>query len=207
MANAPTASASGPQPSGTASTGSRYWIVPVVRAIVAFVPAVLITFIPDHSPTFGLLVFGAYAAVSGLLLAVLGSRTLAGVSRRLTLIQAIVSIVAGVVALAVHGGGLAFFLYIVSVWAAVTGFVELYSGIRSRGRSPYARDWITAGALTALLALVFLLIPPHPVVSVGLLGAYFVVLGVFLIIAGLSLKWAPTDATSAVATAQDSDKK
>ena len=207
MANAPTASASGPQSSGTTSTGSRYWIVPIVRAIVAFVPAIVITFTPDHSPEFGLLVFGSFALVNGLVLAILGWRTLDGVSRRLTLIQGIVGILAGAIALALHGGGLAVFLYIVSVWAAVTGFVELYSGIRSRGRSPYARDWTAAGALTALLALVFLLLPPHPVVSVGLLGAYFVVLGVFLVIAGLSLKWAPTDATSAVATAQDSDKK
>ena len=130
MANAPTASASGPLSSGTTSTGSRYWIVPVVRAIVAFVPAIVITFSSDHSPAFGLAVFGSFALVNGLLLAILGWRTLDGVSRRLTLIQGAVGILAGAIALALHGGGLAVFLYIVTVWAAVTGFVELYSGIR-----------------------------------------------------------------------------
>lgn len=207
MANAPTASVPGSQSSGAQPTGSRYWIVPIVRAIVAVIPAIVITFSVDHSATFGLLVFGAYALVNGLLLSVLGWRTLGGVSRRLTLIQGIVGIVAGAASLALHGGGLAVFLYIVTVWAAVTGFVELYSGLRARGRSPFARDWTVAGVLTAVLALVFLLLPPHPVVSVGLLGAYLVVLGVFLAIAGLSLKWAPTDATPVVAAAQDSDKK
>ena len=205
MANAPTASAPGSQPSGSRPLGMPYWPVPIVRAVVALIPAALITFIPDHSAEFGLLVFGAYALVSGVLLVILGSRSLSGVSRRLTLVQGIVGLVAGALALFLHAGGLAFFLYIVTVWAAVTGFVELYSGIRSRGRSPFARDWMAVGALTAILALVFLLIPPHAVVSVGLLGAYLVILGVFLIIAGLSLKWAATDDASVVASAQDSD--
>ena len=51
--------------------GTRYWTVPVARAIVAFVPAAVITFNADHSAEFGLLVFGAFAVVSGLVTGVL----------------------------------------------------------------------------------------------------------------------------------------
>jgi uncharacterized membrane protein HdeD (DUF308 family) len=78
----------------------------------------------------------------------------------------------------------------VAVWAAVTGILELLAGLRLRGRTAAARDWIAAGALTALLALVFVLLPLDPVTAVGLLGAYLVVLGVLLLIGGFSLKWA-----------------
>lgn len=197
MANAPTASVVGP----------RYWTVPVARAVLALIPAAVITFTPDHSAEFGLVVFGSFALLSGLLVGSLSWRTLGDPTARLLfLVQGVVGVLVGALALAFHGGGLGFFLFLVSVWGAVTGFLELYSGIRVRNRSASARDWVVVGAATAALALAFLLLPPHPVVSVGLLGAYFVLIGVYLVIAGLSLKWAPTDARTPVApAANDSD--
>lgn len=204
MANAQAASANGRR-----YRGERYWTVPIARAAIAVVPAAVITFNRDHSAAFGLLTFGAFALASGILLAVLSTLTLADVrARRLFLLQGIVGIVAGALALAFHAGGLGFFLYLVSVWGAVTGFLELYSGSRVRGRLSVAKDWMLVGALTAALALLFLLLPPNAVVSVGLLGAYLAVLGMYLVIAGLSLKWAKTDASAFVApVANDSDSQ
>jgi uncharacterized membrane protein HdeD (DUF308 family) len=198
VANAPTASA----------LGSRFWTVPIVRAVIALIPAVIITFTPDHSAEFGLFTFGAFAVLGGLAVGILGWRTLTDrVFRTLFLVQGIVGVVLGAAALGFHGGGLGFFLYLVSVWGAVTGFLELYSGIRLRGRDAGpARDWLIVGGATAVLALAFLLLPPHAVVSVGLFGAYLVMLGVFLVIAGLSLKWSTAPARPVVApTVNDSD--
>jgi len=51
-----------------------------------------------------------------------------------------------------------------------------------------------------VLSLAFLLLPPHAVVSVGLLGAYLVIIGVYLVIAGFSLLWAQKDAKRALAS-------
>lgn len=197
--------------SDAAAYSARYWIVPVVRAVLAFLPAIAITFIPDHSADFGLVVFGSWAVVSGVVLGALALRTLSGLARTLFLVNGIVTAVAGLLALSFQGAGLPLYLYLVSVWAAITGFVELYAGIRERGRTDralagtststnastdaaarrpsVARDWITAGALTAIFAIAYLLLPPNAVVAVGLLGAYLVILGVYLAIAGFSLKW------------------
>jgi len=187
--------------------GTRYWTLPVARAIVAFVPAAVITFNADHSAQFGLLVFGAFALVNGLVTVLLSWRTVTDrKDRRIFVIQGAVGVVAGVLALAVTAGGLGFFLYIVSVWAAVTGVLELYTGIRVRGRGQVARDWLIVGALTAVLALVFLLLPPHAVVAVGLLGAYLVIIGVYLVIAGVSLTTPSADAPRDLASSStDSD--
>ncbi|MBX0300575.1 hypothetical protein K2F54_11365 [Cryobacterium sp. 1639] len=187
--------------------GTRYWTLPVARAIVAFVPAAVITFNADHSAQFGLLVFGAFALVNGLVTVLLSWRTVTDLKdRRIFVIQGAVGVVAGVLALAVTAGGLGFFLYIVSVWAAVTGVLELYTGIRVRGRGQVARDWLIVGALTAVLALVFLLLPPHAVVAVGLLGAYLVIIGVYLVIAGVSLTTPSADAPRDLASSStDSD--
>jgi uncharacterized membrane protein HdeD (DUF308 family) len=187
--------------------GPRYWTVPVGRALIAVIPAAIITFNGDHSAELGLIVFGAFALASGLLLVLAGPRTLTVTTdRSLFLIQGIVSMLAGAIALGFHAGGHGFFLFIVSVWGAVTGFLEIYAGIRVRKRSLPARDWLFTGIGTAVLALLLLLLPPNPVVSVGLLGAYLVYLAVFLPIAGLSLKWdAPRQQSSAPANTAPND--
>ena len=183
---------------------TQYWVVPVVRGLLALVPAVVITFSPNHAPEFGLLVFGVWAIASGLIVGALAMRLLEdrGI-RSLFLVTAVVTVAAGLLAVTVPGG-LPFLLYLVSVWAAVTGFVELYAGLRSRRRTPAARDWVVAGAFTALLAIVFLLLPPDAVTAVGLLGGYLVVLGVYLVIGGFSLKWAVAPGAAASGTEQHS---
>jgi hypothetical protein len=110
------------------------------------------------------------------------------------------------------------FLVLVTAWAALTGFLELYIGFRTRGRHGASRDWIFIGALTVVLAVVVLLVPPGfeeqftgpdgvarvlsaSVIVVGILGAYGAITAVYLIIGGLSLKWAPPVATLAGDTA------
>ena len=186
---------------------AQYWVVPVVRGLLAAVAAVVITFSQNHSPEFGTLVFGVWAVASGLIVGALSLRlvTARGI-RSLFAINAVVTVVAGLLALTVPGGGLPFLLYLVSVWAAITGFVELFAGLRARGREAAARDWIAVGALTAILAIVFLLLPPDAVTTVGLLGGYLVIVGVYLVIGGFSLKWAaaPVEPGTAAGTEQQS---
>jgi uncharacterized membrane protein HdeD (DUF308 family) len=173
----------------TLEAQSPYWGVPVARAIPAIVVALVVAFTPNHSSVVGLLVFGAFAVASGLLTGILTWRTLpAGTGRTLLLTQAATTLVAGVLALALQGFGLGFLLYLVSVWAAITAILELVTGLRGRGEAP-AKDWIAMGGLTGILALVFLVLPLTDLVAVGLFGAYGAVLGIYLVIAGLSLRW------------------
>jgi uncharacterized membrane protein HdeD (DUF308 family) len=199
----------------------RYWLVFLVRAAVAAVIALLITFSADHSALLGFRVFGSFALVSGLIAMFAGWRILEpGVARSFLLAQGVVSAVLGIVALATTGGAVAYFLFLLGAWAVFTGALELYVGVRSRRRSAgLARDWIFAGGLTLLFAIVTLLIPASfsdrfvgpdgvardltaAVVVVGLFGAYAAILAVYLAIAGLSLKWGTQQ--SAVSAAEGS---
>ena len=188
------------------------WYVPLARAVPALALAVVVTFTADHSAPLGLLTFGIYAVVSGAVLVASALRLGAkGVVRSVTFAQGILSVLAGVVALGVPGAGLPFFVFLLTAFAAITGFLELYLGLRSRGRSGSSRDWVFVGGLTALLAIVVLLVPPGfsqsftgpdevqrvltaSVIVVGALGAYWAILGVYLVIAGLSLRWAAAPA-------------
>ena len=187
---------------------ARYWPIPVLRAVPAAVVALVITFSSNHAAGYGLLLFGGYAVVEGLVLVLAGASrlTVDPRSRRTTLVQAVVTLLAAVAAFAGNGLGLPAFIAVVVAWAVLTGALELTQGLRARGRSPFARDWTTIGGLTVLLALAFLVTPPDysqqlggveqvtgtldaSIVLVGLLGAYLAIAAVFHVIAGLSHKW------------------
>lgn len=190
---------------------ARYWPIPVLRAVPAAVVALVITFSSNHAAGYGLLLFAGFVVVDALVLGWAALRRMPSDerSRPTTLAQAVVSLVAGVAALATNGIGLAAFITVVVGWAVLTGALELAQGLRARGRSPFARDWTTIGGLTLLLAVAFLLTPPDysqqlggveqvtgtldaAVVLVGLLGAYLAIAAVFHVIAGLSHKWGTT---------------
>jgi uncharacterized membrane protein HdeD (DUF308 family) len=199
---------------------AAYWYAPLARAIPAAALACVITFAGGfYTPEYGLASFGAYAIVAGVLGAVLALRALSGgVLRTVFLIQAIVSVAAGVVALVGMRGGLPVLLVVVALWGVVAGFLELYAGIRSRRKRAVGRDWIFMGALTVLLAVVCLVIPPDyvqhynapgdggprilnaSVMVVGALGIYGAVATVYLAIAGFSLRFGATTVAKGGAT-------
>lgn len=190
---------------------AAYWYVPLVRAIPAAALACVVTFAGgNYTPEFGLFVFGGFALLAGILGVILSLRALTGVNRTIFLIQAIASVLIGLGALLGWRTGLPLFLVLVSIWAVISGFAELYAGVRVRGRRAVARDWIFVGGVTVLLAVFALVIPPGyvqhytdptgprvlntSVMVVGGLSVYGAIVAVYLLIAAFSLKWASTPA-------------
>jgi uncharacterized membrane protein HdeD (DUF308 family) len=177
-----------------------------LRALVALIVGFAITFTAGHSAAFGLVAFGLFAIVEGAVIGAgaLGDRT-ERQARGLFLAQGVVTVVAGIAAIALPEGGVHYFVWVVSAWAIVTGALELVSGIRARGRLAAARDWMVLGGLTLILAIGFLLVPPDytqtlggiekiqgeltaSVVLVGMFGAWAIVAGVLLGIAAVSAR-------------------
>jgi hypothetical protein len=199
---------------------AAYWYAPLARAIPAAALACVITFAGGfYTPEYGLASFGGYAIVAGVLGIVLSFRALsAGVLRTVFLIHAVISVAAGVAALIGMHGGLPVLLVVVALWGIVAGFLELYAGVRSRRIRAVARDWIFIGALTVLLAVVCLVIPPDyvqhynapgdggarilnaSVMVVGALGIYGAVAAVYLAIGGFSLRFGAAAASKDGAT-------
>jgi uncharacterized membrane protein HdeD (DUF308 family) len=170
-------------------TRSPYWGVPVARAIPLVITALVITFTPNHSSQVGLLAYGVCAIVSGVLVGVLSWRAVAERTVRAAfLIQAVSGVVFGALAIGFNTGGLGFFLFCATMNSAIGGILELYVGLRST-KNPAHRDWIVVGTITFVFALVLLFFPTDPVFVVGMFGVYCAVVGLFLVIAGLSLRW------------------
>lgn len=186
---------------------AAYWPVAVVRALPAAILGLVITFAADHSAGFGLLSFGLFAIASGVLLAVLAWARLAGSGARSFLVaQGAITAAAGILALAFQGGSIAVFFLIVTAFALITGFLELYIGLRTRRSFVASNDWLAGGAITVVAGVALQLVPPGlhqsmrtaegtsgvldaPIVAVGILGAYGAILAIYLLIAGLSAKW------------------
>jgi uncharacterized membrane protein HdeD (DUF308 family) len=198
--------------SGSASTtpsapdAATAWYIPIARAVLALALAVVITFSADHSASLGLVTFGVFGLVSGAVTLLAAVRSRGAVPRGVLFVHAAVAILAGLASIAVPRAGLPFLVFVVTVFAVVTGFLELYLGLRGRRVERSAKDRIFLGGLTIVLAIALLLVPPGfaqsftgpdgvarqltaSVVVVGLLGAYWAVAGIYLVIAGLSLRW------------------
>lgn len=191
----------------TVAVGDRYWMYVLVRAIPAAFIALFITFNADHSVQIGWVTLVAFAALTGNIIAIGATKSLVGEPQRLQIIQGLVLVVGGVVGLFASAGGLVVLTIVLSAVFVVSGALELVAGIRSRGMAAAARDWIFLGAASVVFGLAVLLIPTDlsqeitipgkevpnltaSVVVVGALGAYAAIVTVYLVIAGLSLKWA-----------------
>ncbi|HEU0256251.1 MAG TPA: DUF308 domain-containing protein [Microbacteriaceae bacterium] len=199
--------------------------MPIARASVAFVAAVIITFLANHSTQVGLLVFGGYGVAAGVLVGVLALRTSPrGIVRALFVAIGALGLVFGAAALALHGGGLEALIALVSAWAVLTGALELYAGVRSRKRLAAARDWRAVGVLSLALAVAYLIVPPGlhkhfagqdgvhgtltaAIVLVGIFGAYAAVVCVYWVIGGLSLRWAAVDEARSGGQQDSRDRK
>lgn len=213
------------QPDATqvdAAQRAAYWPVPIARAIPAAALALAVTFSADHSAQFGLVAFGCFGILGGIVLGMVSwLRLRTSVVRPYFLAQAAVTALAGILALLAREGGASYLFLILTVFATITGVLELYSGLRSRRRFAAAGDWIAVGAFTVAAAVVFVLIPPGyaqrftgpdhvarvldaSVVAVGLLGAYAAIVTVYLVIAGLSAKWGPPAAPTTTSGEQAS---
>jgi len=186
---------------------SRPWGVSILRAVPSAVVALVITFSADHSTTLGFVGVGAWALATAIVLAYGAMRGL--LPRSVFVAHAALLAAGGVAALVFSTQPVAVLLFLVGTLLGVTGALELVGGIVLR-RSAEARDRILIGGVTALTAIAVLLIPADynqvisipdkvvppltaSVIVVGLFGAYCAIVAVYLVIAGLSAKWAPDE--------------
>lgn len=185
---------------------AAYWPVPLTRAIFALAVGLSVTFIADHSPRIGFIALGVLALTTGLTIALLGrGRVADATAARILTAQGVLAAVLGAISLALllTSAGVGSLLLLATLFAVLTGALELYAGVRTR--RTVGRDWVTTGAGTIVFALVLLIAPLDSVAVVGFIGAYAVILGVFLVIAALSLKWAGSDTTLSAAVPADAE--
>ncbi len=166
---------------------ARGWWVLAIRGGLAVLFGILAILVPGAALTALVTLFGAYALVEGVFALLTAARFTHSDERwGLLILEGVVGVVAGMVTF-VHPAATAVALvYLVAIWAILTGLLEIAAAIRLR--KIIAGEWaLGALGVVSLLLGIGLLAEPGAglAILVWMIGAYALLFGFGL----LSLAW------------------
>lgn len=175
--------------SGTVEV-ARWWWTFILRGVLAIAFGLLAFLAPGLG--IGVLVglFAAWALIDG------ATNLWEGIQRRtkdrswwLSVLEGIVSLVAGVLALLFPVWAAATLVLLIAVWAIVTGVFEIVAAIRLREQIQ-GEFWMgLAGVASILYGVVLILFPAAGALAiVWLIGGFAIAFGAFMIVLGWRLR-------------------
>ena len=178
---------------------SQTWWLVVLRGLVAVLFGVAAFVWPGLTTLALVIMFGVYALVDGLFAVVTGLTHIQDTPRWwVFLLEGLVGIIAGVVAVLFPAVATLALLALVAAWAIITGVLEIAAAIRLRRE--IANEWFLAlgGVLSIGLGLLLIFRPlAGGLALIWTIGAYALIFGVLLISLGFRLRnWtAPVQTT------------
>ena len=169
---------------------ARWWWTFVVRGLLAIAFGVLAFLAPGLGIAVLVGLFAAWALIDGVTSLVTG---IGGRNRDkswwLEILEGVVSIIAGIIALVFPVLAAEVLVIIIAAWAIVTGIFEIIAAIRLREQIR-GEFWLgLAGLASILFGVILLVFPGVGALSlVWLIGSFALVFGVFLVILGWRLR-------------------
>jgi uncharacterized membrane protein HdeD (DUF308 family) len=178
------------QPQALPSETGHWWAL-AIRGAIAILFGLAALLRPGIALQALILLFGAYALVDGVF-AVVGvfGGTRGGTPRWLLLIEGIASILAGLIAFVLPGLTAIVLLYLIAVWAIVTGIFEIATAIRLRQEITGEWALIIGGALSILFGVILAVIGPVAglLSLIWLIGVYAVAFGILMLITAFQVR-------------------
>ena len=171
---------------------TRNWWLVVVRGLLSILFGLIAFFWPGLTLLLLILTFGVYAIVDGVF-AMLSGLVSSKYSSRwwVFLLEGIVSVAAGVIALMRPGLTGFVLVALIAIWAILTGAFEIGAAIRLRRE--ITNEWMLAlgGFISIVLGVLLLLQPAAGGLIITLMiGAYALMFGILLVLLGFRLrKW------------------
>jgi uncharacterized membrane protein HdeD (DUF308 family) len=169
---------------------ARWWWTFILRGVIAIAFGLLAFLAPGWGIAILVALFAAWALIDGVTNIFAGWRTRA-TDRNwwLAMLEGVVSIVAGVIALVLPGFAAEILVILIGAWAIVTGAFEIWSAIRLREKIR-GEFWLgLAGVASIVFGVVLFLFPAAGALSlVWLIGAFSIVFGAFLVVLGWRLR-------------------
>jgi uncharacterized membrane protein HdeD (DUF308 family) len=158
----------------------RHWWALALRGLAAVVFGILAFALPGMTLALLVVLFGAYALVDGVLAIVSALRS-GGEHLWYLLLEGVLGIAAGIAAFTWPGLTALVLLFIIAVWAILTGLLEVVAAVRLRKAIKNEWAWIAGGIVSVVFGL-FMLISPGPgaLAFVWLIGAYAIIFGITL---------------------------
>lgn len=181
---------------------SRHWWVLVVRGVVAVIFGLAALIWPGVTLVGLAVVFGVFALVDGIALGIAAFRATSG-HRIALVIQSVIGVLLGLAALIWPIIAVFALVLLIGVWAVITGVAEIVTAIRMRGQA--GSEWllIFVGALSVIFGFLLWFWPLAGAGAIAMVvGAYALVFGVAMAIAGFRMKGkaAPTPSTGEMGT-------
>ena len=169
---------------------ARWWWTFILRGVLAILFGVLAFFAPAYGIAILVGLFAAWAIIDGVGNLIAGIRT-RGQDRSwwLEVLEGLVSVAAGVIAILLPDYAAQALVLILAVWAILTGLIEIVMAIRLR-RVIDNEVWMAlAGAASIIFGIVLVLFPAAGALGlVWLIGSFAIAFGAFLIILGWRLR-------------------
>jgi len=172
------------------SSLTRNWWAPVLSGVVAILAGIAAFVWPSITFEVLVLLFGAYAFIDGVLWFSLGVLA-AGEHERWwpLVVGGIVGIVVGVLAFAQTQATALALVYVIGVWAIVTGLLEIVVAVRLR--EIISTEWLMGfGGLLSIIFGVLVLAQPNAgaYALVVLFGAYAILIGISQVAFGFRMR-------------------
>jgi uncharacterized membrane protein HdeD (DUF308 family) len=160
---------------------ARNWWMLLIRGIAAVVFGVAVLVWPNIALTTLVLLWGAYAVVDGIFALVMGFQGQSVYTNRwITILEGVVSIIAGVIAFIRPDLTALALLYVIAAWAIVTGILEFVAAIQLR-KEIDNEFWLGLGGVLSVVFGVLLFVDP----GAGMLSILWM-LGVYAIVFGIT---------------------
>jgi uncharacterized membrane protein HdeD (DUF308 family) len=174
---------------------ARHWWSPVLRGLVAILVGIIALALPGITLGVLVILFGAYSLIDGIAALVAAYRSSRSGERwGVLLFEGVVGILAGIVAFLWPAITALVLIYLIGVWALLTGVLELVAAVRLRKH--IAGEWLLAlsGIVSVLFGILVMAVPLVGVLAIAVwVGIYSLVFGVILIGFGIRLRaWSKT---------------
>ena len=166
-------------------TSSRWGLA--LRGIAAILFGILVWVWPVIVLHVLVILFGIFALASGIFAILSGVRAPTTKSRWLLIIEGILAVLAGIVALAWPAITAVALLFVIAVWAILTGITEIFGAFRT-GRAG-ALEWllILSGIVSIIFGILLIIWPGLGLLAlVWLIGIYAVFHGIILLVRAFS---------------------
>jgi uncharacterized membrane protein HdeD (DUF308 family) len=167
--------------SGTRDHAPSWWVL-ALRGLVAILFGLAALFWPGLILAVLIVLFGAYALVDGVLAVIAAFRSSGrGMRRSLLLIEGVIGILFGILALFWPGLTALALLYIIAFWAILSGIARIVMAIMLRREMENEWSIALSGVLSVILGIILILLP-----GAGLL-AYTWLIGILALVVGIAL--------------------
>jgi uncharacterized membrane protein HdeD (DUF308 family) len=185
------------------SVANSVWWIVLLRGIFMAIFGLIALVSPGIALLTLVWLFGFYAILDGISAVVIGIRTRGEANWVWTIIQGVVSVLAGVIALVWPGVTALALLFVIAFWAIMLGIAEIAGAVASRRSGSSAWGWtLGAGALNVVFGIVLLIWPASGILTlVWLVGIFTLAGGIALIVLSFRVRTLAKSVDAAARTA------